>query len=81
MMSLLYSALIGIVAGWLGGRIMKGSGFGMIGNLIVGLIGGVVGGFVLSKLGVYTAGTIGSIIAATIGAVILLFILNLINKK
>ncbi|MEL6192761.1 MAG: GlsB/YeaQ/YmgE family stress response membrane protein [Bacteroidota bacterium] len=80
MSSLIYFALIGIAAGWLGGRIMKGSGFGLIGNLVVGVVGAMLGGWALGALGIYTSGLIGSIISATVGAVLLLFIVSLIKK-
>jgi uncharacterized membrane protein YeaQ/YmgE (transglycosylase-associated protein family) len=72
--------IIGAIAGWLAGVIMKGGGFGMIGNIVVGIIGGVVGGFVFGLLGISTGGLIGSIITATAGAVILLFVVSLIKK-
>ena len=80
MSSLIYFALIGIATGWLGGRIMKGSGFGLIGNLVVGVVGAMLGGWALGALGIYTSGLIGSIISATVGAVLLLFIVSLIKK-
>ena len=72
--------IIGAIAGWLAGVIMKGGGFGMIGNIVVGIIGGVVGGFVFGLLGISAGGLIGSTITATAGAVILLFIVSLIKK-
>lgn len=80
-MSLLYFALIGIVAGWLGGRIMKGRGFGLIGNLIVGVVGAIIGGWALGELGFRSSGLISSLITATLGSVILLFIVGLISKN
>ena len=71
---------IGAVAGWLAGLLMKGGGFGIIGNIIIGIIGAVIGGFVFGLLGITTVGIIGSIITATVGAIILLFIAKLIKK-
>ncbi len=71
---------IGAIAGWLAGTIMKGGGFGLIGNIVVGIIGAVVGGFVFGFLGISTGGLIGSIITATVGAVVLLAIVRVIKK-
>lgn len=71
---------IGAIAGWLAGTIMKGGGFGLIGNIVVGIVGAVVGGFVFGFLGISTGGLIGSIITATVGAVVLLAILRVIKK-
>jgi uncharacterized membrane protein YeaQ/YmgE (transglycosylase-associated protein family) len=78
--SLLMVLVIGALAGWLAGNIMKGSGFGAIGNMVVGIIGAVVGGFLFKFLGVATGGLIGSLITATVGAVALLFMLGLVKK-
>ena len=74
-MNLLYFLLIGIAAGWLGSVIMKGSGLGLIGNLIVGVVGSFIGGWLLGELG-FSVGTglVANLITATIGAVVLLFI-------
>lgn len=81
-MSILYYALIGIAAGYLGGTIMKGRGFGLVGNLIVGLIGGVVGGWVLGALGFYSgSGIIPSLLTSVLGAVVLLFVVGLVKKN
>ena len=80
-MGLIISLCVGALAGWLAGNIMKGSGLGTIGNIIVGIIGGVIGGYVLGALGVHFAGLIGSIITATLGAVLLLWIVGLVKKK
>jgi uncharacterized membrane protein YeaQ/YmgE (transglycosylase-associated protein family) len=74
--------LIGAVAGWLAGIIMKGFGFGLIGNMVVGIVGAFVAGLVLPMVGVSIGGGIvGSIIHATIGAVILLFLIGLVRKR
>ena len=71
---------IGAVAGWLAGTLMKGGGFGLLGNIIVGIIGAVLGGFVFGLLGITTEGMVGSIITATAGAVILIFAVRTIKK-
>jgi len=71
---------VGALVGWLAGLIVKGRGFGLIGNMIVGIIGAVVGGFVFGLLGITTGGLLGSIVMATIGAIILLYIISVIKK-
>ena len=71
---------IGAVAGWLAGTIMKGGGYGLLGNIIVGIIGAVVGGYVFGLFGISIGGLIGSIFTATAGAVLLLFIIGIIKK-
>lgn len=71
---------IGAVAGWLAGTLIKGGGFGVLGNIVVGIIGALVGGFVFGLLGISAGGIIGAIITATVGAVILLAIIRLIKK-
>ncbi len=71
---------IGAVAGWLGGLIMKGSGFGLLGNIVVGIVGAVIGGALFGMLGISASGLLGSIITATAGAVVLLFVASLIRR-
>jgi uncharacterized membrane protein YeaQ/YmgE (transglycosylase-associated protein family) len=79
-MSLIYFLLIGIVAGWLAGKIMKGRGFGILGNMAVGVIGAFVGGFLLRLLGFSAYGLIGSLITATIGAIVLIWVVGLLKS-
>ncbi len=79
-MNLLFFLLVGLVAGWLAGQIMKGRGFGLVGNLIVGVIGAFVGGFIFDALGIAAYGLIGSLIAALVGALVLLWIVGLVKK-
>jgi uncharacterized membrane protein YeaQ/YmgE (transglycosylase-associated protein family) len=80
--SILLFLAIGAVAGWLAGLLMKGGGFGILGNIVVGILGAVVGGFLFGVLGISAAdGLIGSIITATAGAVVLLFIVGLVKKN
>ena len=71
-MELLWLVLIGIVAGWLAGQIMKRQGSGWLGNLIVGVIGSLVGGFLFGLIGLAAYGLVGRLIMATFGAVVLL---------
>jgi uncharacterized membrane protein YeaQ/YmgE (transglycosylase-associated protein family) len=79
--SLIWFLLIGLIAGFLAGQIMKGGGFGVIGDIIVGIVGALLGGWVFGMLGVGTGGgLLGSIITATIGAVLLLFLIRLIKR-
>lgn len=79
-MDLIYFLLIGLAAGWLAGKIMKGAGFGILGNLVVGVIGAILGGFLFRLVGLATVGLLGSLISATVGAVVLLFILQKIKR-
>ena len=72
--------VIGAVAGWLAGVIMKGGGFGLVGDIIVGVIGSLIGGWLFGLLGIAAGGLIGSIIAAVVGAIILIAILRLIKR-
>ncbi|WP_430010399.1 GlsB/YeaQ/YmgE family stress response membrane protein [Methylophaga lonarensis] len=79
-MSLIIFLAIGALAGWLAGQILKGRGFGLLGNIIVGIIGALVGGFVFGLLGITTGGLLGAIVTATIGAVILLYLISIIKR-
>jgi uncharacterized membrane protein YeaQ/YmgE (transglycosylase-associated protein family) len=73
--------VVGAIAGWLAGQVVKGGGFGLIVDIIVGIVGALIGGFLAGVLGISTGGgIIASIIVAFIGAVILLFILRLIKR-
>ncbi len=79
-MDILIYLAIGAVAGWLAGTLMKGRGFGLLGNIVVGIIGSVVGAFLFGFLGIGSGGLIGAIITATAGAALLLFVVGLIKK-
>jgi uncharacterized membrane protein YeaQ/YmgE (transglycosylase-associated protein family) len=73
--------IVGAIAGWLAGMVVKGGGFGLIGDIIVGIIGGLIAGWLLPRLGIMIGGgIIAQIINAFIGAVILLIILRLIRR-
>jgi uncharacterized membrane protein YeaQ/YmgE (transglycosylase-associated protein family) len=81
-MDFIWFLLIGAVAGWLAGQIMKGSGFGMFGNIVVGVLGAVIGGWLFGALGFSISDKlIAKLVTALVGAVVLLFILGLISKK
>lgn len=80
-MHLVWFALVGLVAGWLAGKIMKGSGYGVVGDIVIGVIGAFVGGYLFSILGVSIGGgTLGSIAVATVGAVVLIALLRFIKR-
>jgi uncharacterized membrane protein YeaQ/YmgE (transglycosylase-associated protein family) len=73
--------IIGAVAGWLAGLIVRGGGYGIIGDIVVGIVGAVLFGWLFGAMGIATgSGIIGSIIAAVIGAVILILILRLVSR-
>lgn len=79
--ALLIILLIGAIAGWLAGLIVKGYGFGLLGNIVVGIVGALIAGFLFPRLGFGLGdGIVGSIIAATLGAVILLFLIRLVKR-
>ena len=75
------SIIIGSLAGFIAGKIMRGGGFGFLWNLILGIIGGVVGGWTLRLLNISWGGTIGSLGTAVVGAVLLLWIASLFKKS
>jgi uncharacterized membrane protein YeaQ/YmgE (transglycosylase-associated protein family) len=80
-MSILIWLLIGAIAGWLAGLIVRGYGLGLIGNIVVGIIGAVIAGWLLPKLNIpLGTGFVADVVAATIGAVILLVVLGLIRR-
>ena len=73
--------MIGLVAGWLAGLIVKGSGAGLILNLVIGTIGGVLGGWLFSLMGLRAENMLGSLITATVGAIVLLLLAGLISHR
>ena len=78
--SLLVILFVGIVAGWLAGQIVRGAGFGIIGDLIFGIVGAFIGSWFLPKLGVHLGtGVISAIVNATVGAVLLLLLVRLLR--
>lgn len=79
--ALLILLLIGAVAGFLAGVIVKGYGFGVVGNIVVGIVGALFGGWLLPRFGLFTGGDIiGQIISATIGAVVLLVLISFVRR-
>jgi uncharacterized membrane protein YeaQ/YmgE (transglycosylase-associated protein family) len=78
--ALIWMLVIGAIAGWLAGLVMKGRGFGILGNIVVGIVGAVIGGFLFNALGIAFWGLLGTLLVAFIGAVILLFIVGLVKR-
>jgi uncharacterized membrane protein YeaQ/YmgE (transglycosylase-associated protein family) len=79
--SFIVMLIVGGIAGWLAGTIVKGFGFGLLGNIVVGIVGAFLAGVIFPQIGLsISVGILGAIIHATIGAVILLFIIRLIKR-
>ena len=80
--ALIIFLLVGAIAGWLAGQIVRGFGFGLLWNIVIGIVGAFLAGWLLPRIGVSIGGgLVGSIIHATIGAVILLLIIGLIRRR
>jgi uncharacterized membrane protein YeaQ/YmgE (transglycosylase-associated protein family) len=80
-MEFVWFIIVGLIAGWLAGVIMKGGGFGVVGDIVVGIVGALIGGWLFSTMGVSAGGgLLGAIIVALIGAIILIFLLRLIKR-
>jgi len=81
-MDILVTILIGAAAGWLGSMIFKGSGLGLLGNIVVGIVGSFVGYWLLEKIGVNLGtGWVGAILTGALGALIILFVINLLFRR
>ena len=74
MTSLIWTLIIGAVAGWIAGQLTRGQGFGIVTNIILGVVGAFVGNFALSLLGLASYGTVGQLVASVLGAVIILWV-------
>ena len=79
-MNMVWFLLVGLVAGWLAGKLTRGSGFGVLGDIVIGVIGAYIGGFLFRQVGVAAGGTLGSIVVATIGAVVLVILVRALKK-
>ena len=79
-MNFIWYILIGIVSGYVAGKIIRGGGFGLLVNLVLGIIGGVLGGWVFSLFGLAATGIIGSLITSVVGAVLFLWIASLFSR-
>ena len=75
-MYIVWQIVIGILAGWLAGKIMRGRGFGVLMDLLIGIVGSLLGGLVFGLLGLYASGLIGSLVVATAGAMMLLYLVR-----
>jgi uncharacterized membrane protein YeaQ/YmgE (transglycosylase-associated protein family) len=78
--ALILFLVIGAVAGWIAGMLMRGGGFGVLGNIVVGVIGALIGGFLFSLLGITAGGLVGSLVTAVAGAAVLLLIVGVLKK-
>ena len=77
----LWFLLIGLVAGWLAGLLVKGGGFGVVGDIVVGILGALLGGWLFRQLGLSSGGGLGgAILVATLGAVVLIVILRMVKR-
>ncbi len=80
-MGLLIYLAIGAVSGWLAGKLMRGGGFGLLGDIVIGIVGAVVGGYLFGLAGLSAgSGLVGSIVTATAGAMVLLFLIRLVKR-
>ncbi len=79
-MDLIGFLLIGLIAGWIATNFMRGSGMGLVGNLVIGVIGAFVGGFLFRLVGFTAVGLIGQLITATLGAIVLLYAVQVLKK-
>lgn len=78
---MIYWIVVGLIAGWLAGLVMKGGGYGVIVDILLGILGGFLGGWIFERLGIWPAGgMIGSIVVAFVGAVILVWITRLLKR-
>ena len=77
---LIWAVVIGLIAGWLAGKVMKGRGYGVLMDIVLGIVGGVIGRFVFALLGLSSWNVIGSIIVSFVGAVILIWLVRQLKK-
>ena len=80
MSGILWSLLIGACAGWLAGKLTKGEGYGVFGNIGLGIVGGILGGFLFGLIGFAAYGLIARLVVSTVGAMLLVWIVNQIKK-
>jgi len=78
---MIYSIIVGLIAGWLAGQVMKGGGYGVLMDIVLGLLGGVIGGWLFGALGIWPGGgLLGSIIVSFVGAIILVALTRMIKR-
>lgn len=80
-MSFLYFLLIGLLAGWIAGLILKGRGFGVLGDIVIGCIGSLLGGFLFDLLGVHVGGLLGSLVCAILGALAFIYLVRFLQRN
>jgi uncharacterized membrane protein YeaQ/YmgE (transglycosylase-associated protein family) len=78
--NLIWWIIVGLIAGWAAGKIMKGGGYGAVMDIVLGIVGAIVGGFLLGLVGVSAGGTIGTILVAILGAVFLIWLSRMMKK-
>ena len=78
--NLIWFLFIGLIAGWLAGKVMRGGGYGLIGDIVVGVIGAFLGGWLFGVLGISAGGFVGAIVTAFVGAIILVWLLRLMKR-
>jgi uncharacterized membrane protein YeaQ/YmgE (transglycosylase-associated protein family) len=79
--TVLYSIVVGLIAGWLTGQVMKGGGYGVLIDIVLGLLGGVIGGWLFGALGIWPgSGVVGSIVVSFVGAVILVALTRMLRR-
>jgi len=80
MENLIWFLIVGLVAGWLAGRVMRGRGFGLVGNLVIGVLGAIIGGYLFGLVGISIGGIVGQIVIAFVGAIVLIFLLSMLRR-
>jgi uncharacterized membrane protein YeaQ/YmgE (transglycosylase-associated protein family) len=78
--NLIWWVVVGLIAGWAAGKIMRGGGYGPLMDIVLGIVGAIVGGWLLAALGIYAGGLIGTIVVAIIGAMFLIWLSRLLKK-
>ncbi len=78
--SLILFLIIGLAAGWLASKLLRGGSLGLMGDLVVGMVGAILGGWLFNLVGISLGGIIGSLVTALVGALVLLYLLRLIKK-
>jgi uncharacterized membrane protein YeaQ/YmgE (transglycosylase-associated protein family) len=81
MNNILTVIIVGVLAGWLAGKIQKGKGFGLVGNLVVGVLGSVFGSWLFWQLGFAAYGFLGNVVVAVIGALVILWLVGIMVKR
>ena len=78
--TIIFWLIFGAIAGWLAGKIMRGGGFGLLGNIVVGVVGAMIGGTLFRMIGLPPVSSVGSLISAVVGACVLLYLVSLAKR-